>query len=42
MVILIISVVFLLIIELDRSNVGLLQVPQGALIELQQQLKTAP
>jgi hypothetical protein len=42
MVILIISVVFLLIIELDRSNVGLLQVPQGALIELQQQLITAP
>ena len=42
MVILILSAVFLLIIELDRSNVGLFQVPQGTLIELQQQLKTAP
>ncbi len=42
MVILIVSIVFLLIIELDRSNVGLLQVPQGALIELQQQLNIVP
>jgi hypothetical protein len=42
MVVLIISVVFLVIIELDRSNVGLIQVPQRALIELQQQLKVAP
>jgi hypothetical protein len=41
-VVLIISVVFLVIIELDRSNVGLIQVPQRALIELQQQLKVAP
>jgi uncharacterized membrane protein YqjE len=42
MINLIISAVFLLIIEQDRSTVGLFQVPQGALIELQQQLKTAP
>ena len=42
MVILIVSVVFLLIIELDRSNVGLLQVPQEALLELQLQLNVVP
>ena len=42
MVVLIVSVVFLVIIELDRSNVGLLQVPQKALIELQQRLDLLP
>lgn len=42
MVILIVSVVFLLIIELDRSNVGAIRVPQEALIELQQQLNITP
>lgn len=42
MVILIVSVVFLLIIELDRSNVGLIQVPQKALIDLQQELNRFP
>ena len=38
MMVLIISIVFLVIIELDRSNVGLIQVPQKALIDLQQEL----
>jgi hypothetical protein len=42
MVILIVSIVFLLIIELDRSNVGAIRIPQEALIELQQQLNAAP
>lgn len=42
MVILIVSIVFLLIIELDRSNVGAIRIPQEALIELQQQLNVAP
>ncbi len=42
MVVLIVSVVFLMIIEMDRSNVGLLQVPQKALIELQQRLNLIP
>jgi hypothetical protein len=41
-VVLIVSVVFLVIIEMDRSNVGLLQVPQKALIELQQRLNVIP
>ena len=34
MVVLIVSVVFFVIIDLDRSNVGLLQIPQQALINL--------
>jgi hypothetical protein len=34
MVVLIVSVVFFVIIDLDRSNVGLLQIPQKALINL--------
>lgn len=42
MVVLIVSVVFLVIIDIDRSNVGLLQIPQTALINLQQKLITAP
>jgi hypothetical protein len=41
-VVLIVSVVFLVIVDLDRSNVGLLQVPQQALIELQQKLNLTP
>lgn len=42
MVVLIVSVVFLVIIDMDRSNVGLLQIPQKALIELQQKLILPP
>jgi hypothetical protein len=42
MVVLIVSVVFLVIIEMDRSNVGLLQIPQKALIDLQQRLGMMP
>jgi hypothetical protein len=41
-VVLIVSVVFLLIVELDRSNVGLIQTPQKALIDLQQRLNLTP
>ena len=40
--VLILSVVFLLIIDLDRSNQGLIQIPQKALLDLQQQLRTQP
>jgi positive regulator of sigma E activity len=36
--VLVLSMVFLLIIDLDRSSQGLLQVPQQALINLQRQL----
>lgn len=42
MVVLIVSVVFFVIIDLDRSNVGLLQIPQKALIDLQQRLGMMP
>ncbi len=43
MVVLIVSVVILVIIDLDRSNeVGLFQVPQKALIELQQKMHMVP
>jgi hypothetical protein len=42
MVVLIVSVVFLMIIDMDRSNVGLLQIPQKALINLQQKLIQTP
>ena len=42
MVVLIVSVVFLVIVDMDRSNVGLLQIPQKALIELQQKLLLTP
>jgi len=41
-VVLIVSVVFLMIIDMDRSNVGLLQIPQKALIELEQKLNMIP
>jgi hypothetical protein len=42
MVVLIVSVVFLVIIDMDRSNVGQLQIPQKALIDLQQKLILTP
>lgn len=42
MVVLIVSVVLLVIIDMDRSNVGLLQIPQKALIDLQQKLILTP
>jgi hypothetical protein len=42
LVVLIVSVVFLVIIDMDRSNVGLLQIPQKALIDLQQRLDLLP
>ncbi len=42
MVVLIVSVVFFVIIDLDRSNAGLLQIPQEALINLQQKLNLMP
>ena len=38
----IVAVVFLVIIDMDRSNVGLLQIPQKALIDLQQKLNMLP
>jgi len=41
-VVLIVAVVFFVIIDLDRSNVGLLQIPQKALIDLQQKLILTP
>ena len=42
MVTLIVSVVIFVIIDMDRSNVGLLQIPQKALIDLQQKLLLTP
>jgi len=42
MVVLVVSVLFFVIIDMDRSNVGLLQIPQKALIELQQRLNLIP
>jgi hypothetical protein len=42
LVILILSVVFMVIVDLDRSNVGLIQTPQQALIDLRNQLISAP
>jgi hypothetical protein len=42
MTVVIVSVVFLMIIDMDRSNVGMLQIPQQALIELQQKLNLTP
>jgi len=38
----IVAVVFMVIIDMDRSNVGLLQIPQKALIDLQQRLNLVP
>ena len=40
--VLILSVVFLLIVDLDRSHQGLLQIPQKALIDLQHQIQLGP
>ncbi len=40
--VLLLSMVFLLIIDLNRPNQGLIQVPQKALIDLQQQLHNQP
>jgi hypothetical protein len=42
MIVLIVSAVFLMMIDMDRSNVGLLQIPQKALIDLQQKLILTP
>ncbi len=42
MVVLILSVVFYVIMDMDRSNGGLLQIPQRALINLQQKLNLMP
>lgn len=42
MIVIIISVVFWVIIDMDRSNIGLLQIPQDALVDLQGKLNLAP
>jgi hypothetical protein len=42
MVVLIVSVVFFVIVDMDRSNVGILQIPQKALLNLMQRLTPAP
>ena len=42
MVVLIVSVVFFVIVDMDRSNVGMLQIPQKALMELLQRLAPLP
>lgn len=42
LMVLILSIVILIIIDLDRPNQGLIQVPQKALLDLQQQLRTQP
>jgi hypothetical protein len=42
LMILILSMVILIIIDLDRPSQGLIQVPQKALIDLQQQLQQQP
>ena len=42
MVVLIVAAVFLIIIDMDRSNVGMFQIPQKALIDLQQKLNLTP
>jgi len=42
MMVLIVSIVFMVMIDMDRSNVGLLQIPQKALIDLQQKLNITP
>jgi len=41
-VVLIVSVVFILIVELDRSNVGMINIPQDALIDLRDKLILTP
>ena len=40
--VLILSVVFLLIVDLNRPDHGLIQVPQKALLDLQQQIRSQP
>ena len=40
--VMILSVVFFLIIDLDRSQEGLMRVPQQALFDLQRKLNAAP
>lgn len=40
--IVILSVVFLLVVELDRSHQGLVRIPQDALIDLQRQMQAGP
>jgi hypothetical protein len=40
--VLILSLVFVLVIDLDRSNAGLVTTPQKALIDLQARLRSAP
>jgi len=40
--ILILSMVFILVVDLDRTNQGLIRIPQTALINLQQQLQMYP
>lgn len=42
MMVLIISVVFWVINDMDRSNIGLFQIPQEALLQLQQKLNLTP
>jgi hypothetical protein len=41
-VVLILALIFIIIVDLDRSNIGLIKVPQQALIELQQRLNQLP
>ncbi len=40
--IVILSVVFLLVVELDRSHQGLIRIPQNALLDLQRQMQAGP
>jgi len=42
MVVLIVSVVFFMIVDMDRSNVGLLQIPQKAMMDLLRRLNLLP
>lgn len=42
MVVLIVSVVFFVIVDMDRSNVGLLQIPQKAMMDLLRRLNLLP
>jgi hypothetical protein len=42
LMVLILSMVFLIIIDLDRPSQGLIRIPQKALIDLQQQIRSMP
>jgi hypothetical protein len=42
LMVLILSMVFLIIIDLDRPNQGLIRIPQNALIDLQRQIRSQP